>query len=109
MDPGPTPVSFANQIQPIFDAECVQCHGESAFGGLDLRPDSSHGNLVGVESNGYAPAVLVTPGEPATSVLYGKVSNSGQFGTVMPPPPNDELTATQLGLIERWIEEGANP
>jgi mono/diheme cytochrome c family protein len=108
MDPGPTPVSFANQIQPIFDAECVQCHGDGGNGGLDLRAGESHGNLVGVVSNGYAPALLVASGAPVESVLYAKVANTGQFGAAM-PPPNGGLSTEQLGLIERWIEEGANP
>ena len=109
MDPGPTPVSFTTQIQPIFDSSCIQCHGDTAFGGLDLRADSSHGNLVGVESNGYAPALLVSPGNPAASVLYGKITDSGRFGSVMPPPPNDALSTEQIAVIELWIEEGANP
>jgi mono/diheme cytochrome c family protein len=108
MDPGPTPVSFANQIQPIFDEKCVQCHGEGGFGGLDLRDGESHANLVDQVSNGYSPALLVSPGEPTESVLYGKVADTGQFGGVM-PPSNGGLSAEQLGLIERWIEEGANP
>jgi mono/diheme cytochrome c family protein len=108
LDPGPTPVSYASEIQPIFDASCVRCHGEGGSGGLDLRPGDSHGNLVGVISQNYAPAVLVVAGEPTDSVLYEKIADTGRFGGVMPPGAG-ALPDEEIALIRRWIEEGANP
>ena len=107
MDPGPTPVSYATQIQPIFDAECVRCHGDGGSGSLDLRDGVSYGNLVGVRSAGYAPAQRVVAGDPVASVLHEKVARTGTFGTAM--PPSTTLPASEIALIRRWIEEGANP
>lgn len=108
LDPGPTPVSYATQIQPIFDVSCVRCHGEGGSGGLDLRPGDSHGNLVGVISQNYAPALLVVAGDPVGSVLHEKVADTGRFGGVMPPGAG-ALPDDEIALIRRWIEEGANP
>ena len=107
MDPGPTPVAYATEIQPIFDAECVRCHGEGGNGGLDLRPGVSRDNMVGIESQGYAPALRVVAGSPSTSVLHEKVADTGAFGTAM--PPSTGLSSGEVELIRRWIEEGANP
>ena len=108
MSPGPTPVSYEAQIQPIFDAECVRCHGEGGTAGLDLRPGVSHGNLVDVVSQNYGPALLVVEGDPSTSVLHEKVASTGQFGGAM-PPGGAVLPSGDVELIRRWIEEGANP
>ena len=108
MDTGPTPVSYETQIQPIFDAECVRCHGDGGTAGLDLRPGVSHGNLVDVASQNYAPALLVDEGSPSTSVLHEKVADTAQFGGVM-PPGGANLSSDDIELIRRWIEEGANP
>jgi mono/diheme cytochrome c family protein len=108
MDPGPTPVSYETQIQPIFDASCLGCHGDGGLAGLDLRDGVSHGNLVGVTTQNYAPALRVAEGDPVASVLYEKVADTGQFGGVMPPGAG-ALPGEEIALIRRWIEEGASP
>ena len=63
--------------------------------------------------------VMVAPGEPERSLLYRKVagtqvalcSSEGrpvrECGGVMPPAGRQRLTASELGLVERWIAAGA--
>ncbi|MCF7903372.1 MAG: choice-of-anchor D domain-containing protein, partial [Candidatus Marinimicrobia bacterium] len=97
------PVSFSNDIQPIFNSACVSCHGGN--GGLFLTAGNAYGNLVNVTSSGYAPAVRVKPGDTANSVLYGKIFNTGQFGQKM--PPDSDLSTAQKTNIRQWIEQGA--
>ena len=97
------PVSFANNIQPIFNAACVNCHGGN--GGLFLNQGSAYNNLVNVISQGYSPTRRVKPGDPNHSVLYGKVFNTGQYGQQM--PPGGGLSSSAKNLIKKWIEQGA--
>jgi mono/diheme cytochrome c family protein len=95
-------VSFAQQIQPIFDASCVGCHGIGGNAGLDLRPGFSHANLVGVAAQAST-GTLVIPAASNTSVLYNRLTGNG-LGLM---PPGDALDSTTLDLVARWIDEGA--
>ena len=99
-----TPVSFTADIQPIFDASCVGCHGAGGNGGLDLRAGSSHADLVGVASSRYG-ITRVIAGDADGSLLYRKMSGAGSVGTVM--PPTGPLPGTTLELVRRWIDGGA--
>lgn len=101
----PAPVSFIGDVQPIFDARCIVCHGAEATAGMDLRAPQSHGNIVGVQATSY-PALRVAPFDPGASVLYDKVSGGGMYGEQMPQggPP---LSTAQIETIRRWIAEGA--
>lgn len=104
---GPT-VNFAAQIQPIFDDNCVACHG--AAGGLSLAAGVSHRNLVGTAS-AQAPALSrVTPRDPDNSYLIQK--ERGDLGIVGGRMPANNLTLFDdspelLELQLRWINEGA--
>jgi len=103
--PEPT-VSFANDLQPIFAANCVGCHNlPTPGGGLVLKAGGSWANLVDKVSVGFNPAVRVIPGNPDDSVLYGKLIGDASVGEVM--PPNGSLAAGTLELFRTWILEGA--
>lgn len=87
-------VSFKTQVDPIFAANCVGCHG-SGTGGL---------TLVGNPAEDYPQALAQSDvGAPSQSPLYlkptGQVSHGG--GTVFQPNSTDGL------LILSWIEQGA--
>jgi hypothetical protein len=99
-------VSYAAQVQPIFNNRCTSCHAINGDGSLDLRAGVSYGNLVNVLSLNYG-VTRVIPGDPDGSVLYGKVSGNPVFGGRM-PPTGAALTALQRQLIRTWILEGAN-
>jgi hypothetical protein len=83
------PVSFATDIQPIFSAKCTGCHRPGG-----LTPNLTTGNsFESLTSNN-----LVVAGNAASSILYQKVS----AGSMSSYP-----TATQVGLIQNWINQGA--
>ncbi len=103
----PVTVSFATDVQPIFNTRCILCHDQTPEGGLNLMTSASYRNLVGVVSRGYAPALRVSPGNPGASVLYGKVTGSGQYGQRMPPPGNPQVPLAETETIRTWILEGA--
>src|SRR5262252_8746219 len=45
-------VSFAQDIQPIFNSRCTRCHNSTtANGGLDLTAPGSYGHLVNVATS----------------------------------------------------------
>lgn len=93
-------VDYETQIQPIFDSNCIRCHGGA--GGLKLEKDVSKNNLVGVVSTNYAPALRVKMGDSANSVLYHKINNTGVYGGVM-PKDTGKMSQGNLDLIASWI------
>ena len=104
MEPPAPTVSFAADVQPIFDGQCVGCHGQDGFAGLDLRAAGSHANLVGVPAS-ESSLLLVEPDAPAQSWLYLKLTGQQNVGDFM--PPTGLLDATITEVVRTWIEEGA--
>jgi hypothetical protein len=102
-----TTVSYSTDVRTIFnDRTCLSCHG-FVSPGLDGIL-YTYGNLVNVTSiSGYAPALLVKPYDPTNSVLYGKITNSGQFGELM-PQGGPQIPQAERDKIRTWILEGAH-
>ena len=95
----PVDPSYATDVQPIFSANCVTCHGTSSpSGGYSL---TSHAGATGPGSD-TIPNVI--PSAADSSKLYHRVT-----GTVMPQMPKERppLNAVQLTTIKKWIDQGA--
>ncbi len=92
---GTTTVSFALDILPIFESDCIRCHGGA--GGLNV--DSYEGLIAGGNSG-----QVVIPGNGAGSLLPRRLD-----GTLPPTMPLDgpALTAAEVDRIRTWIDEGA--
>ena len=93
------PVSFSTQILPILASR--GCNS-----GCHTRFWNSASDLVNVTTVGYAPAKLIKPSDLAGSVLYGKVTNSGQYGQSM-PQGSPLIPLAERNLIRDWILQGA--
>ena len=117
---GPTPnlvPTFSSIQTEIFSnsdssgrAACTQCHNAVGrlFNGLDLSPQVSYANLVGVASRGKVGAIRVVPGDPENSYLIHKLEGRpGIVGVRMPKIGPPYLTDGQILVIKRWIELGA--
>jgi hypothetical protein len=91
-------VSYARDVQPLFDRKCTTCHPIS-YPYLDLRPGRSHAQLVRVPAATAPAFVRVLPGRPELSYLL-----------THPPDPSlrDLLTEDERELLVRWIREGAH-
>jgi hypothetical protein len=93
------PVNYTRDIKPILAAHCYACHGpDEGRRKAKLRLDER-------------PAALkkaIKPGDPAHSRLIERIT-SDDPDEVMPPPSNKraKLTAEQIELLRRWIEQGA--
>jgi mono/diheme cytochrome c family protein len=116
--PGPAATSenayrgatYAQHIQPIFNAACVSCHIHGRqIGGLDLAPERGYDDLVGAGSV-QAPMLRVDPGRPEESYLLHKLRGThvevGGRGERM-PMGGMPLSTSQIDLIETWIAQGA--
>lgn len=94
----PAPVDFARDIQPIFEASCVQCHARGkAKGGfsLETRADFMEGGDAG------APAKA---GKSAESLVIEMIS--GLDPEILMPKKGKKLTAPQVAVFRAWIDQG---
>ncbi|WP_165840051.1 c-type cytochrome domain-containing protein [Motiliproteus coralliicola] len=93
-------VTYQDQIKPIFDQHCVECH-EGWFPKGGLRMDSLE-NLREGGKNG--PSYFA--GKPDKGRLINMIKQvPGRFSQM--PPGEKSLTEAQYQLIRRWIEQGA--
>jgi hypothetical protein len=111
-----TPLSYASDIQPIWDASCqgTVCHDPAGTlgNGLDLS-GNAYDRLVGVGAVG-ANRPLVDPSEPDNSYLLNKLDGSfadpdvngggGQMPLLMPA-----LDDGTIDTVRSWIAQGAPP
>lgn len=114
--PGPATggtVSFANDIQPIFNELCIGCHVTGGFAdqsgiALKLVAGQSFDLLVNQRSVQDTSLTLVNPGDSANSLLFQKTSqNMPPVGMTM-PLGGRRLTSTELALVRDWIDQGAS-
>ncbi len=91
-------VSFQQDVQPIFNANCVTCHGDIApEDGLSLTSYES------VMAGGIHGAVVI-PGDPQNSELVKRIKGISQPRMPFGKAP---LSATQIQIIEDWVAQGA--
>ena len=95
----PKTISFVKDVQPVLELNCVSCHYEGKVKG-DLRLDTFE---YAFESDH-----VIVPGEPMESELYVLCTLPMDDEMFMPPEGNDPLSSTDLFLLRRWIEEGAD-
>jgi hypothetical protein len=93
------PVDFVRDVQPLLQEHCHSCHGpskqEAAFR-LDHKPSAMKGG-------DFGSAIL--PGKSADSLLVHAIE--GRNPKMRMPRKGDPLSAEQIALIRRWIDEGA--
>jgi uncharacterized membrane protein len=88
-------VSFANDIHPLLESRCVNCHGGQKTE-KELNMTSYEGVMAGSEDG---PAVI--PGDAANSPMAELVANGKM------PKRGPKLTPDQVQLIVDWINQGA--
>ena len=97
----PGEVSFASDVAPLLQAQCLKCHG-----GDEIEANLSMASLDRLLRGGRTGAAIV-PGKGADSLLVKKLRGADIEGQRMPlgrPPLSD----ADVALIEKWITEGAS-
>jgi hypothetical protein len=102
-DPASAKVDFNYDIRPIISTKCFHCHGpdeksRKAKLRLDLRGEA-------LKEHEDGPTIV--PGSASDSALIARIT-SKDSDEVMPPPKEDHaLTAQEVQLLKRWIDQGA--
>ena len=94
-------VDFGREIQPLLEKHCIKCHGEKKQKS-GLRLDSP----AVIRKGGDSGEPLFVAGKGKESHLY-KVVSREDLDEAMPPKEKDALSAAEVKLIGRWIDEGA--
>ena len=93
---------LAERAVALLEARCFKCHSHSAGknkGGLVMD------SLAGLTTGGDGGAALV-PGDPARSLFIKNILSTDP--DVMMPPKGDRLTASEVKLLQDWVQAGAH-
>ncbi|MEA3212843.1 MAG: hypothetical protein QOE70_5900 [Chthoniobacter sp.] len=96
------PVDFTLEVAPIFEARCVRCHNTTEKKGKFSLATAAD---VFTKRKGHEAAVV--PGDPGASLLVELITPPRPSEDPEMPEEGDPLTAEQVALVRRWIEEGA--
>ena len=109
-EPGPAPggaagkVDFGRDIRPILSDNCFACHGpDDAKRKAGLRLDQKE-PLFRAAKSGARPVVA---GQTGQSELLRRVTAQADDEHMPPAESGKKLTAQQIELLRRWIEQGA--
>ncbi len=94
------PVSFNQQVRPILNERCVNCHGGIRRQG-DLSLLFRQEALAAAESGERA----IVPFEPALSELIRRVAHTDPARRM--PKEDAPLTPEEIQTLQTWIEQGA--
>jgi mono/diheme cytochrome c family protein len=90
------PVSYTNQVAPLFQDQCASCHGEEEQE-AGLRLDTYEAVMKGSEYG-----TVIEAGNPDESLLIDMIA-AGEM-----PQDADAMDAEEVDLVRSWIAEGAN-
>lgn len=98
-------VDFNRQIRPLLSNRCLACHGpdegqRQAGLQLDLRESATTARDSG--------DIAVVPGNPAASELMARLTSADPDIRMPPPEFSAPLTAEEIDLFQRWIQQGAD-
>ncbi|MBX7206989.1 MAG: DUF1553 domain-containing protein [Verrucomicrobiaceae bacterium] len=93
-------VDFFKQVQPIFEAKCIECHrGAKAKGGLSLE------TLADALRGGKSDGAALTPHKPGDSAVLHRIDTDDEDEVM--PPKGARVTKEEIATLTKWIEEGA--
>lgn len=91
-------VCFETEVLPIFKSSCAKsgCHD----------PQSKQEGYV-LDSYANIMKKGIKPFNPNNSKIYEAITENDDDDDRMPLPPNPRLSAAQIAIIKKWINEGA--
>ena len=98
------PVNYARDVRPILSDNCFACHGpDNHKRKAGLRFDTKDGAFTKLESGSTA----VVPGKLEESELIDRINNEDPELRMPPAKSGKKLTAAQIAVLRRWVEQGA--
>jgi WD40 repeat protein/mono/diheme cytochrome c family protein len=95
------PVSYFRDVLPIFRKNnCTGCHQPAKKGGEYVMTD-----FEALLKGGETGEAAIVPGKPADSNLMAQITPKD--GKADMPKDGPPLTAEQIALVAKWIEQGA--
>ena len=99
----PREIEFNRDIRPILSDNCFQCHGpDSKARQGELRLDREE-DAVAARKDGSA----IVRGKPAESELVRRINHADAAERMPPAESGKKLSAEQIELLRRWVEQGA--
>ena len=96
-------IDFNRDIRPILANSCYACHGpDKNTRKADLLLHSEESAFA--DRGGYQ---AIQPGKPQLSEVYRRITADDPKMRMPPAKFGKQLTAKQIDLIRRWIEQGA--
>jgi hypothetical protein len=103
-EPLPATVEYSRDVRPILSDACYHCHGPDAGRRkAGLRLDNEAGALGELRGGGRA----IVPRKPQDSELVRRITADDEQERMPPPKSGRKLTARQIALLRRWVEQGA--
>ncbi|GMU93542.1 MAG: hypothetical protein AMXMBFR4_26000 [Candidatus Hydrogenedentota bacterium] len=97
-------IDFNYEIRPILAKNCFVCHGpDDAKRKAGLRVDTDE-NMYSTTRSGLVPVV---PANRGSSELYRRVNAADAHDRMPPVDSGKSLSAAEIELIGKWIDEGA--
>jgi uncharacterized membrane protein/mono/diheme cytochrome c family protein len=94
---------YAEAIHPIFEANCIACHGASKSQG-GLRLDSYEELMKGGRDG---PVIIAH--DTTHSVLLQRISLPRDNAKAMPAEGRPSLKPEEIAILRAWVEAGASP
>ena len=100
----PEKIEFNRDVRPILSDNCFKCHGpDKKHREADRRLDTREGALAENES-----VRAIVPGKLAESDAHVRLHSADADEQMPPPKSGKKLTARQIAILDRWIEQGAD-
>ncbi|MGG7661770.1 DUF1553 domain-containing protein [Dyadobacter sp. BHUBP1] len=107
----PSELDFNYDVKPILSDKCFACHGPDAKkqkGGLRLDTEEGAYKALKNAKNGQGSKHhAIVPGDLAASEVYNRLVSQDPDLKMPPPASNLTLSAKEIAILTRWIEEGA--
>jgi mono/diheme cytochrome c family protein len=97
-------IDFNRDVRPIFSEHCYACHGpDQQKRKAGLRLDVQEDAFKELKSGSRA----LVAGDLKNSALVERITSTEEEEIMPPAKHNKPLTAEQIALLQRWVQEGA--
>ena len=93
------PVDFVREVRPVFEEHCHECHGEKKRKS-GLRLDLKAAAMKGGDNHG--PDIISGKAKESPLIHFLTTEDKDEM-----MPPKGRLSAEEIAVITRWIDEGA--